>query len=185
MERTSDAGLEHIPTWQSTPGLRELWFWCVAVRNEISARRPSQVAQGLWVGGVATPHRWRVLQDLGVRAVVTLTREFAPPRWYQSASHLLWLPVRDRACPDWSQLTAGCDFVDRCQASEVGVFVSCGSGVGRAPTLCAAWLMRRGQARDRALEALRQARSVAAPTPEQRLGLQAWEIGVHTANSKL
>jgi len=184
VERTTDAGLEHIPIWESMPGLRDLWFWWVALRNEISARRPSQVAQGLWVGGVATPHRWRVLQGLGVSAVVMLTREFPPPRWYHSASHILWLPVLDRACPNRSQLAAGCDFVERCQASEVGVFVSCGSGVGRAPTLCAAWLIRRGQPRHRALDTLRQARSVAAPTPEQRLGLQGWETAVHTANSE-
>jgi len=166
--------------WRGAPGVRTLWLRWVAWRNESPARQPTEIKKGLWIGGVASPERWRTLQGAGVAAVLTLAHEFPPPAWYRTATRLLWLPVCDGACPSPSQFAAGCDFLDGCRAAGLSVFVSCGAGIGRAPTLYTAWRARSGMTVADTLRTVRELRPITNPTANQLTGLKTWE-----ANARL
>ena len=168
--------LEPSLPWRGAPGVRTLWLQWVAWRNEAPARQPTEIDKGLWIGGVASPERWRTLQGAGVAAVLTLAREFSPPAWYRTAARLLWLPVCDGACPSSSQFGAGCDFLDSCRAVGLAVFVSCGAGIGRAPTLYAAWRARYGMTVADTLRTVRDLRPITNPTANQLAGLNTWEL---------
>ena len=144
--------------------------------NESPRRQPTAVENGLWVGGVPLPRRWRELQVAGVSRVVTLLGEAAPPPWLDSAEALLWLPVRDNYPPTMDQLRVGCRFLDAGRNSGLGTLISCGAGIGRAATLYLAWrISTTGEALDVALAALRSRRSIADPTPRQMDSLRQWE----------
>src|SRR4029077_16320350 len=135
---------EARPIDRTTSGLRGLlWLWWLALRNELPARRPVQVQPLVWLGGIPTPRRWRALRHRGVTRALSLLGEMEPPTWVSDADHLLWLRVADRFAPTLEQLVDAADFLDHSVASQTGVLVFCGSGIGRAPTAYAAWCMRR------------------------------------------
>jgi len=141
-------------------------------RNESPARRPTEVEPGIWIGGMPTRARWKVLQAAGVHRALSLMQEAEPKRWLGSAEALLWLPVPDTQPPEGPQIEAGCRFLDEARSAGTGVLVYCGSGFGRAPTLYAAWCLRREPGTDVAdvLVRMRALRPVIAPT-EAQLGM--------------
>jgi hypothetical protein len=154
--------------------VREAWVAWLSMRNERGGNRPTEVESGCWIGGVPSRRYWRELEAAGVTHVVSLVGEAPPPAWLAAAA-VLWLPVRDRAGPTWAQLRAGVDFLDAARASSRRVFVFCGTGSGRAPTLYAAWLVARdGGTPAAAVKALHERRPRTAPTLRQMAALESW-----------
>jgi len=147
------------------PVLRTLWLGRLRAANEAPDRRPTEVEPGLFVGGVTH--------------VLSLLAEAAPDPWLADAEAILWLPVPDRHPPSPDQLRAGCAFLDAARARGSGVFIYCGSGMGRAPTMYLAWYAR-VQRLDvaAAVNAVQQVRRIAGPTPSQREALERWVTDV-------
>ena len=157
------------------PGLRSLWLRALRARNERTERRPTEVEPGVFVGGVATRARWTALRAAGVTRVVSLFAEASPDPWLTDADGVLWLAVPDTDAPTPEQLRAGCAFLDEARAQGCKVFIYCGSGIGRAPTMYVAWWLRR-DSRDvgSGIRIVQDARPVAQPTPGQRDALERW-----------
>ncbi len=157
------------------PVLRGLWLARLRAANEAPDRRPTEVEPGLFVGGIATRARWVALRAAGVTHVLSLLAEVPPDPWLADAEAVLWLPVPDRHPPTQDQLRTGCAFLDAARARECGVFIYCGSGMGRAPTMYLAWLVRaRRLDLAAALRLMQQARQIAGPTTSQREALDRW-----------
>ena len=81
------------------------------------------------------------MEARGITAVVNMRIEFddsdagiAPPRY-------LHLPVVDDHAPTLEQLQTGASFMADEIARGGGVYVHCGSGIGRAATMAAAYLI--------------------------------------------
>jgi Dual specificity phosphatase, catalytic domain len=147
----------------------------LAACNDGAARRPTLVEPGIWLGGIPSRRRWRALRDAGVTDAVCLVEEGPPPRWMSSAEQLLWLPVVDNHAPNREQLAAGCGFLDGAREQGRTVFVFCGAGLGRAPTLYLAWRATRpGETLDAAMARLHTARSGLRITGRQLAALHAW-----------
>jgi dual specificity protein phosphatase-like protein len=156
--------------------LRAWWVYWLGLSNEAPSRLPTEVEDGVWVGGIPLPGRWRALQAAGVTRVVTLLGEASPAPWLRSAESLLWLPVRDNHPPTMDQLRRGCAFLDSGRSDGPATLISCGAGIGRASTLYLAWRMATtGEPLREALDALRRRRPVVAPTARQLESLGQWE----------
>jgi protein tyrosine phosphatase (PTP) superfamily phosphohydrolase (DUF442 family) len=130
-------------------------------------RRVSQISPQLHVGGQYRRRGWPRLQARGITAVVNMRIEFddndagiAPPRY-------LYLPVVDDQAPTVEQLRTGADFVAEEIARGGAVYVHCGSGIGRAATMAAAYLIDTGLNADEAWARIRAARPFIRPTPPQ------------------
>lgn len=159
----------------SLPILRAVRLSLWSQRNDNPARRPTLVEPGIWIGGIPSRRCWHELCRGGVTAAVCLLREGPPPRWTTSVEQLLWLPVTDHYAPTPEQFTAGCDFLDRRHAQGSSSFIFCGAGMGRAPTLYAAWRARRtGEPLDAAIEKMCAARPVVSLTRRQVAALHSW-----------
>jgi protein-tyrosine phosphatase len=79
----------------------------------------------------------------------------------------LYLPTVDDAPPSLEHLHAGVDFMAEEIGNGGGVYVHCGSGVGRAPTVAAAYLVSTGLALDEAWARIRAVRPFIRPQPQQ------------------
>lgn len=107
------------------------------------------------VGGIAiSPTNWQeLIQETGVSAVVNLRSEyhdsFSPPM----PTAYLWLPVEDHSEPSREQLLLGAEFIDTVVQSGQRVLVHCRMGIGRSPTMAAAYLILTGLSVE---EAIRQ-----------------------------
>jgi protein tyrosine phosphatase (PTP) superfamily phosphohydrolase (DUF442 family) len=159
--------------WQrlTRQGLAVTGWWAAdhAVRIVTGApiRRVSQISPQLHVGGQYRRRGWPRLQARGITAVVNMRIEFddndagiAPPRY-------LHLPVVDDQAPTVEQLRTGADFIAEEIARGGAVYVHCGSGIGRAATMAAAYLISTGLSADEAWASIRAARPFIRPTPPQ------------------
>jgi predicted protein tyrosine phosphatase len=152
-------------------GLRVTVLWAAdhAVRIVAGAnlRQVSQITPQLHVGGQYRRRGWPRLAARGVTAVVNLRNEYddrqrgiAPPRY-------LHLPTPDDGAPSLADLNTGVRFVEEELARGGGVYIHCGSGIGRAPTLAAAYLVQTGMTPAQAWAQIRSVRPFIRPTPSQ------------------
>ena len=136
--------------------------------------------EAIWVGGLPTPGRLRVLiRDHRVTRFICLTAESEPDVAMREAGDVLWLPTPDFGAPTPQQLRDGCDFLAAGRADRRVTLLYCGSGVGRAPTLYAAWcISSKSESVELVLSTMRAARPVVALTQVQMQALRAWARGV-------
>lgn len=62
----------------------------------------------------------------------------------------VWIPVKNHAVPKRDQLEFGVSILEKLVAMGKKVYVHCQNGHGRAPTLVAAYLIRKGKTADEA-----------------------------------
>jgi protein tyrosine phosphatase (PTP) superfamily phosphohydrolase (DUF442 family) len=164
-------------------GLRILWqritrqglivtsWWAAdhAVRIVSGApiRRVSQISSQLYVGGQYRRRGWSKLQGWGITAVVNLRIEFDDNDAGIAPLRYLHLPVVDDQAPTVEQLRTGAEFIAEEIARGGAVYVHCGSGIGRAATMAAAYLSSTGLGADEAWARIRAARPFIRPTPAQ------------------
>jgi protein-tyrosine phosphatase len=79
----------------------------------------------------------------------------------------LYLPTVDDTAPSIEHLREGVAFIEQVTAQGGGVLVHCGSGVGRAPTMAAAYLVHTGLAPEQAWARIREVRPFIRPTDPQ------------------
>jgi len=129
----------------------------------------------VFVGGMPSVGRWRLLSDSGVKRVVWLLSETPPDVWLAETESLLWLPIPDLHAPSVRQLEVGCAFLDAARRDRVSVLICCGAGAGRAPTVYIAWwLSKDGGSLEEGINAIKRVRPLADPTPAQRELLRQW-----------
>jgi protein tyrosine phosphatase (PTP) superfamily phosphohydrolase (DUF442 family) len=164
-------GLNILWTRLTGQGLWVTALWAVdhAVRTVTGAniRRVSQITPRLHVGGQFRRRGWRELSVRGITAVINMRIEFddqeagvAPPRY-------LYLPTVDDKAPSLEHLQQGVAFIEQEIAQGGGVYVHCGSGVGRAPTMAAAYLVHMGVTPEQAWARIRKVRPFIRPTDLQ------------------
>lgn len=135
------------------------------------------VTPQLYVGGQIDARGWRWLAARGLSADVNMRREFDDAAHGITPEAYLWLPTDDDHAPTLDQLSTGADFIR--QAIDAGgkVYVHCASGVGRAPTMAAAYLVSTGLNPDQAWALIRHTRPFINPTPPQLAVLEEFAKG--------
>lgn len=127
----------------------------------------SDINPDIMVSGQYQKHGWPVLVKRGITSVINMRTEWddqaagiAPPRY-------MHLKVIDNTAPTLEMLQAGVDFIKQEVANGGKVYIHCAAGVGRAPTMAAAYLVSTGMSPDDALNHIRSIRPFIRPTPEQ------------------
>lgn len=134
--------------------------------------RYCRITPELYVGGQMNARGWRWLAARGLTADVNMRSEFDDATYDLGPDGYLWLPTDDDHAPTPDQLRQGVAFIQ--QAIEGGgrVYVHCAGGVGRAPTMAAAYLVSTGSTPDQAWALIRQSRPFVKPTPVQMAALE-------------
>ena len=105
-------------------------------------------------GAELTAESWRELrEETGITAVVNLRSEYQDLFARPFPIAYLWLPGTDFTDPEPDQLLMAARFIDTAVAAGRRVLVHCRLGIGRSPTVVAAWLLYTGIP---ASEAIRQ-----------------------------
>ncbi|WP_322806233.1 dual specificity protein phosphatase [Thermanaerothrix sp.] len=152
-------------------GVRTTGWWLLNLFCRVVLDRPlrrlSQVAPGLFVGGQYKARGKRILEQWGIKAVVNLRQEFDDRAAGLAPQYYLHLPTIDDQAPTLEDLSAGVKFIHSHIEAGRSVYVHCASGVGRAPTLAAAYLVSRGYPVAQAWAIIRRARPFIRPTAVQ------------------
>jgi predicted protein tyrosine phosphatase len=169
--------VQTIASWAgSLCRIRERWLhtvvlWSADDVTRIATGAPmrsvSQVTPQLHLGGQYGRRGWSRLAARGITSVVSLRAEFDDRASGIAPARYLYLPTADDEAPTLEQLHEGVTFIAEEIAQGGGVYVHCNSGVGRAATLVAAYLVNTGLTPNQAWTRIREVRPFACPTPAQ------------------
>jgi len=162
------AGLEGI--LKAAKGLRILWarlteqgvfttiLWALdhIVRriNGAPIESVSRITPLIHVGGQYKQRGWKRLQGRGVGAVVNMRIEYDDREAGIAPGKYLYLPVVDDHPPTLEQLERGAHFISECVEQGVGVYIHCASGIGRAPSMAAAYFISTGLTYEEAMNTI-------------------------------
>jgi protein-tyrosine phosphatase len=128
---------------------------------------PSWVTDSVAVGGAGImPETWPdLVAKYRFTAVLSLRGEFQDAFGPPFPQAYLWLPVPDHTEPPPEQLLIGAQFIDAAVQSKQRVLVHCKMGIGRSPTMVAAYLVWRGSPIDDAIETVTRAADMIITRP--------------------
>jgi hypothetical protein len=126
----------------------------------------SIVKPNLRVGGQYSKHGWLRLKKRGTTAVINMRSEY-DDETQETPEHFLHIKVIDKMPPTLDQLQAGVEFIQKEIALGGQVYIHCAAGVGRAPTMAAAYLISTGLSAIDAWNTIKQVRPFIRPSPSQ------------------
>lgn len=133
-----------------------------------SAARFSRVEPQIILGG--QPARWALsrLVANGVTGVVNMRGEYDYLGAVGSLKlNYLHLPTVDNTPPSLEDLRKGVEFIQQNIANGGSVYIHCWAGLGRGPTMAAAYLVSTGMSPEAAWSKIRKVRPFVQPLPEQ------------------
>ncbi len=152
-------------------GLHTTFLWAVdhAVRllGGAPIRALSQITPQIHLGGQHNRRGWHKLAARGVTAVVNMRIEYDDRAAGITPARYLHLPTVDETTPSLEHLEQGVAFMAQELADGGVVYVHCGSGIGRAATMVAAYLVRQGASPKQAWARIQAVRPFVRPEPEQ------------------
>lgn len=129
--------------------------------------RFSRVTPHIYLGPQYGRYGKRTLEQAGITASMSMRAE------YDDATHDLnfedysYLPTVDNTAPTMAHLQEGVQFIQNVVDEGGTIYIHCGSGVGRAPTMVAAYLISTGKSVDEAIEQIQAARPFVRILPPQ------------------
>jgi hypothetical protein len=166
-----------------TQGLRTTLLWAygrgMPAITGIPILQYCQVTPQLYVGSQFKKPGKLLLQQRGFTGSVNMRIEKDDAALGLALAQYLHLPTVDDDAPSIEHLDKGIDFIRQVVQSGGKVYIHCGAGVGRAPTMAAAYLIAEGYTLDQALAMIRKARPFITITPPQMAQLEQFERHFH------
>ncbi len=191
MLKTIRKGARIIVRRLRAQGLRTTALWAYArgvpYITGVPILRYSRVTPALYVGPQHRANGKRALAQAGIAYILNMRSEFddaahgltfdAPPDGSPADARASYchLPTPDDEAPSMAHLAEGIAFIESAIGSGGKVYIHCSAGVGRAPTMAAAYLICRGYSIDDALDMIRSARPFITITPPQMRRLRELE----------
>ena len=132
----------------------------------------SKVTPNIYIGPQYGRYGKRSLMKAGVTASMSLRAEFDDAAKGLAMENYNYIPIIDNTAPTIEQLQQGVSFINEAIRNEGVIYVHCGSGVGRAPTMVAAYLIAQGKSVDDAITQIQAARPFIRILPNQRESLR-------------
>lgn len=135
------------------------------------------ITPSILLGGQPLTKVWPALIARGISGIINLRLEYT----YQDdlkglPLRYLYLPTLDNTAPSTEHLNQGVKFIEEELAKGGKVYVHCWEGLGRSPTLVAAYLVRTGLTPEQAWQKIRAVRPFIRPTQSQRDSLEAFAL---------
>lgn len=159
------------------------WLYTVGIAK-ITGRvslRYSQVTPEIYLGPQYGKRGMAHLRKSGITASVSMRAEFDSTKHGLAFKKHSYLPTIDNTPPSLEQLDEGVAFIQQIIDAKGIVYVHCGSGVGRSPTLVAAYLVKQGMSLDEAVTRIQAARPFVRILPDQRKRLEEYAVVVQAA----
>jgi len=162
-----------------TQGLRTTLVWAygrgIPKLTGVPIIKYSQITPHVFVGPQYRMAGKRKLEQLGISADVNLRIEFDDAVHGLALPHYCHLPTIDDDAPSLEHLRQGVDFIRRIVTDGGKVYIHCAGGVGRAPTMAAAYFISQGMSVDEALALIRKSRPFIKIMPVQLAQLKHFE----------
>ena len=180
MMRLVARGLRSLVRRLGTEGFRPTVAWVSGrvlpyLTGVPTLRRYSRITPALYIGAQHNAVGKRRLERLGIHNSVSLREEFDDAAHGLALANHCYLPTVDETAPTLEQLRQGVAFIADVVARRGRVYIHCASGVGRAPTLAAAYLICQGCSPEEAVAQIKRVRPFVELTPAQLAQLERFE----------
>ncbi|MCY4538249.1 MAG: dual specificity protein phosphatase [Chloroflexi bacterium] len=129
----------------------------------------SEVTPQLYLGGQHSARGYRNMRRRGISAIINMREQrFSDADAGIDGERHLHLATIDNTPPTIADLSRGAAFVSDEISRGGKVYIHCGVGVGRAPTMVAAYLISTGLAPEDAIQQIKQTRPFVHLTAAQR-----------------
>lgn len=136
----------------------------------------SRITPYLFVGGQFRRKGKRSLQKIGVTCSINLRYEFDDNQSGLIFNEHCYLPTLDNESPTMAQLLRGIAFIDQAVMNNKKVYIHCKSGIGRAPTMGAAYFISKGYSLYDAIKKIKSTRPFICLSESQIKGLLNLEV---------
>ena len=127
----------------------------------------SQITPHLYVGPQYNQRGKRKLEQEGIQHDVNLRIEFDDAAHGLALAHYCYLPTIDDDAPSMEHLKQGVAFISQAINNGQKVYIHCAGGIGRAPTMAAAYFMSQGMSLDDAITLIKKTRPFIKIMPPQ------------------
>jgi hypothetical protein len=162
-------------------GLRTTALWLRIRATDLLTGIPwirfSQIQPDLYIGPQYRRLGRHKLKRLGITASINMRIEFDDAAHGLDFEQYCHLPTVDDNAPALEQLKRGVEFIHRARKEGRKVYIHCTGGIGRAPTMAAAYLIDQGMKLEEAIAAIQQVRPFINIVPEQMEQLRLYESG--------
>jgi protein-tyrosine phosphatase len=167
VDRLKNQGLKITALWLFSRGFS--WITGIPILKH------SLVDSKLYVGPQYNRYGLRHLKRAHVQAVVNLRKEYDDAVHGLLLDEYCYLPTNDDDAPTIEQLKQGVEFIRQQHTAGKRVYIHCGGGIGRAPTMAAAYLIAEGYSLDDAVAMIKRVRPFINITPSQMEKLKEWQ----------
>ncbi len=166
-----------------TQGWRVTFIWMIGrgipKLTGVPLLQYSRITPQIFVGPQFNRRGKQQLEAAGITADVNLRIEFDDAAHGLALARYCYLPTVDDDAPSIEHLQQGVDFIRQEVAAGGKVYIHCAGGVGRAPTMAAAYFIAEGYTVDDALALIRRARPFIKIMPPQMAQLKKFEALVN------
>jgi protein-tyrosine phosphatase len=173
VRRIRAQGIGTTMNWLYTIGMAKL-------TGRVSLRY-SRLTPNLYIGPQFGRRGKSALEKAGINASVNMRAEFNDMDHGLDFKDYSYLPTEDNTPPSMLHLEEGVAFIQRMIDKDGKVYVHCGSGVGRAPSIAAAYLVSTGMPLEEAVERIQIVRPFVRILPGQMERLKEFEARVRGA----
>lgn len=137
-----------------------IWFYAqgISLITGIPIVKYCQITPQIFVGPQYRRLGKRKLAQIGVNSDVNLRIEFDDAAHGLAMDRYYHLPTVDGEVPTWTQLNQGIAFIHQTLENGGKVYIHCAQGVGRAPTLAAAYFVSQGFTPEEAVSIIKRSR---------------------------
>ncbi|MBI2034810.1 MAG: dual specificity protein phosphatase family protein [Candidatus Levybacteria bacterium] len=116
------------------------------------------ITDGIYIGTnqCCKTHFDERLKQEGIEADISLEDERVDAPF--GVQFYIWIPVKNRNAPTNDQLDFGVTILEKLVRMRKKIYVHCQNGHGRAPTMVAAYLIKKGESADEAIELIKTKR---------------------------
>lgn len=181
-------GLRIVIRRLRTQGPRTTVLWAYARGIPYLTGKPflsySRVTPEIYVGPQFRLGGKQLLEREGVHYSVNMRVEFDDAEHGLALANYCHLPTVDDTPPTIEDMNRGIEFITDAVSSGGKVYIHCSAGVGRAPTMAAAYFLSKGHTLDEAVAMIKQVRPfINIMTPQMEL-LQQMEAGLRSGHGR-
>lgn len=141
------------------------------------------ITDGIYIGTnqCCQTHFNKNLIKEGISADISLEKERLDAPF--GVISYVWIPIEDHQAPTQEQIEFGVSVLEKIVAMGKKVYVHCKNGHGRAPTLAAAYFVKRGKTVDEAIALIKEKRPPIHLEDVQTQALREWAVFIN--NTKI
>ncbi len=136
----------------------------------------SQITPNVYVGPQYSQTGKRKLVQMGINGSVNLRIEFDDSAHDLDLKEYCYLPTVDETPPTLEQLNKGVAFIEQIMHKGGKVYIHCRGGMGRAPTMAAAYFISCGYTLDEAIGLIKEVRPFINIRTVQMKQLERFEL---------